>query len=1454
MLINDRKESIRRCKQFLITTTPSKIINEHRDDQNSKNVTNHISNDITEKLINEYKFLISELSEHAKYDDQLRLLVTDSLAIWMLRISQFLTFSKDNQELDTSKLLDSLTNDLLTFDKCHYILEYVIDFWNDSTHPLLNALKDLFNKFTTILKLIYDKNTLNKLFIQWLDQIIQISPTLRVQYYLIETLSLDTDIYYLLERKPHFITDSLALMSSESLSTSVGKCLVHLLINIYNFHFKSDLTSIIKWYQLWQNETIHYLHLPRYSKPLKLYFLTPLFKQMPSNVFIDFINAIKSLEKISQSPTILLSLLKIGQELDIDDEPFHNDKLISISQLEHFLDNEELKLNTFELLTFTKKKSKIIQPYVIDIIKKHLRNFFIDINLESRNYFESSFKLFILRIRDSCYSLRRDVDKLKRAQKFPKEQENKLEQIDQYRQFMTWLFKFLKRELIPSIQYQRCLMSLNIISILIDSGLDEYIQAKDVSKQNYRSWPFHIVILNDKTYLRLLIDNLISPVNDIRKIVKFLLSESYYSNSIVQETIHSMINEELLSKKAVQNINTYQNTETGATIEMFLFNISDDKLQLITHQLKILKEENDKTAKNPLENVINNISGCYISLTMFLDDIKPETYSLDKISLIIENLLIEIMRSWNNSKDLMCHDSSDGLLPDKYLQCPISDQVITSYAFRTVKELSKLINVMLTKFTLTQEQLIQIGDLLILQLFTIRHSGCFQAVLPTFKTFCVVSRRLIPAQLKIWLDDILVSLESKTQHITRRSGGLPFLITNILATEKAKNRPELKYVFDKLLSILETISTMEYQDKLDLPQINAFNCIKAIFIESRLSEACTPYFPQALEYSLKYFNSDIWALRNCSLMLFMSLQNRIFGKIGKNISARLFFTKYVGIDKVLLRILQQPIKRKNNDSNNMESTILVLSILMCLKQTPGYNGLDPFLNEVVKYLENKNWKIRDMAARTLSILVDETHIEGLHLMENCSIKDQNKLHGHLLAVKNIISCKQTSPKITCKINEIVKRLLEKRFEFITLNFSYVTVKAYLEVLFLTIDNKETYTPINDYQSEIVPIFGNYFINNFYSKMNTYEIDGSRELCVALVLNFLLKHESEVNINCLIRLGLESNLYEVQLEAIKYIETSGLIIHCCEDLSDISERLIELLLSEDTLVTLKPSIIRSLKRVPHHKVTLSTLIKFIQETKSDACKLAAMECLGDYVENEEDVELIWDDVIQEYLTDSTNEMFRMSVLNCLMSCSNKRLNLKMFMTIFTYLQDDDPDIREIAAMYLNKYLGVNTIQKTSDVISNKIGDVVMEKFSDKKDVVVDVCIANIESFFRSNDIYGHKEQFEGLFERERDNQFRNDIEENLRWINLIKRCSGVSISNLKQLIVEEKDMLLNYLNKNSIVDEPLGWMHSNEVLSRIIVLRQLIYVFDKGSLEDFDSCLKTHKAHPLIFEYNDIYTE
>lgn len=72
----------------------------------------------------------------------------------------------------------------------------------------MNALRDLFSKLLNLLKITYPMSTLKDVLFNWMNEILEVPSTLRVQYYLIDALSSDFDLYYIIEKKPHFIDNS----------------------------------------------------------------------------------------------------------------------------------------------------------------------------------------------------------------------------------------------------------------------------------------------------------------------------------------------------------------------------------------------------------------------------------------------------------------------------------------------------------------------------------------------------------------------------------------------------------------------------------------------------------------------------------------------------------------------------------------------------------------------------------------------------------------------------------------------------------------------------------------------------------------------------------------------------------------------------------------------------------------------------------------------------------------------------------------------------------------------------------------------------------------------------------------------------------------------------------------------------------------------------------------------
>ena len=105
-----------------------------------------------------------------------------------------------------------------------------------------------------------------------------------------------------------------------------------------------------------------------------------------------------------------------------------------------------------------------------------------------------------------------------------------------------------------------------------------------------------------------------------------------------------------------------------------------------------------------------------------------------------------------------------------------------------------------------------------------------------------------------------------TRSITRRSGGLPMLITAILVAEADVRSYELtKFALLQLLEISETTvdaSGMEGLEpaKWDLPQVHAQNAMKAIFTESKVSQTTLGYLEPAFGVAIKGFGADVYSL------------------------------------------------------------------------------------------------------------------------------------------------------------------------------------------------------------------------------------------------------------------------------------------------------------------------------------------------------------------------------------------------------------------------------------------------------------------------------------------------------------------------------------------------------------------------------------------------------------------
>ncbi|QLL34713.1 hypothetical protein HG536_0H00880 [Torulaspora globosa] len=1402
----DARESIESIKDLLLKYNPSKI-----------------GPDNQEEVLKQFVECCQELFVYFQkktdgISDSLALLATDTFSIWVLRTSQVISHKK----IDTSGYIKVVKDEILTFEGSTVIFEYVVDFWKNGNPAFINALKNLFTKLLHLMRLIHPRTECDKLFSSWLDRTFQVPSDLAVQYYLIEALAEELDLYPVLQKRPTFVDESLRLMQSDILSNPVGKSLCKILTNAFYNHFGGDLSNLPSWLGFWQEPVIFHLSNQKCRKSIELYILQPMFKEVPPNAFRAFVKGIPR-----HNPSVLLSVIRVGQELGIEEEPFHNDRLIPIDMIGSFLKLDESKLAAFELLTFATKKSSPIHSNIFHLIKENLTIFFVDTRIEVRNYFCSSFKHFIYRIRDSAHSLHKRASSLKRAGKFPAEQKAKFGYVQECQSFLEWLLGFLKLQICPGTQYQRNDVALKLFNIIIESGLDASIPAKYLDMKNPRSYPFSVPIFRDNSIVRLLLDCLASNFADIRQMAKMLLLQALEGSD--SSILKKSIDWNYLKTQADSLLRQYQYSDIGAALESTRFCAAPDKVAFVEGMIDTLHEKICNSKEDFLRHIHEPISGYLTSLTLILEDNQLEEIITGPI---VEKCIEIVLINWSAVKHVICHESCEDNLWMMYPDGNIDAQLVLSTAFRTTKESSMLLRVLLSKYALSPDQLIVIGDFLINQLFDIRHSGAFQSVTPTFSVLCLRCKKENASQLLEWLRTVLESVEVKTQNVTRRSGGIPPMLTVILSAESGKERPLLKYAFERLIKIAST-AMEEHQDKVDLPQVNAFNCIKAIFTESKLSQASEPYTPAALSLALKTFDSDTWALRNCSIMLFTSLQNRLFGKSGKSVSARMFFTRYPGIREDLLEILR-PASTVTKDRSQIESTFLVLSVLLRLKPTPGYKGLDAFNSEVKKSLESSNWKIRELAARCISSLAENPIEISRELADRMNIKHQNSLHGYLLAISEMI------PSLKSFNNEQLSGLIEtlhrKCNELLGHNKCFLTAKLYISLMgnILEFIDDDIF---RDQQDSLL----NYITQFFNQHSRLYTINGSKQICLAAALETLFKYGEGECVSTLLEQAICSPFYEVQEVALRFAMNSHKNMpHITKTFID---SIIRLANDEDIAPSVRSLSLRVLKNLDE-KTDLHLLMDIIEKPPSEDLQVAAIESLGKNV-TLDNVEIL-EKLSEQYYADGQPVDFRIACFQSMIDYPEVSNNVRLLLILNQMLSDDDEDIRLAVASSLNRIFRLTGDSETLNPVetSRMLLTRIVKHFDVK--LVAENVIRILKEFFEGYDLFAPEIRGNCVFETEKDNQFRNDFELNLQYARLLQ-ITGYD-DQFVHWLVALKDKVIAYLHATGMRDGPFGWVSSGEVFSRLLLLRALLALIGTRHILNFDQVLIDSRIHPVILNH------
>lgn len=352
---------------------------------------------------------------------------------------------------------------------------------------------------------------------------------------------------------------------------------------------------------------------------------------------------------------------------------------------------------------------------------------------------------------------------------------------------------------------------------------------------------------------------------------------------------------------------------------------------------------------------------------------------------------------------------------------PVSSQLVMSFSWRAVKETSSLLETLIKIYStlVTKEQIRSISEHFIGLLFKLRHCGAFGALQAPLSTALRTGYNF--TEKSALLDTILaVCLGTGQITATRRSAGLPFLILS-LAHSCIGRGNELSQILSKVISPLLGTAGAYHDgtiDDLTPSTIHAFNIIRSLVRDSRISSDMGPHMAPIAKLCLGSFNSAHWSVRNASAMLLSSLIARIFGPKHVNdlaahdhhVDLREIEVKFEGLVDVITSFLGIP-------ADNLEPRIAypLLAVLERIRIPPHERFIDfraaviSFLLKLIESLEihpENGRKLAHVMGRTVFSLIHSKSFSVDEINEQILMKTTNSTpngaYNFLILFENIL--------------------------------------------------------------------------------------------------------------------------------------------------------------------------------------------------------------------------------------------------------------------------------------------------------------------------------------------------------------------------------------------------------------------------------------------------------------------
>ncbi|KAK7908349.1 hypothetical protein PG985_015652 [Apiospora marii] len=764
-----------------------------------------------------------------------------------------------------------------------------------------------------------------------------------------------------------------------------------------------------------------------YLEVVKLYVLMPIFKSDHDQA-MKYLELLFSLQNLTSEDRadlgldsiLWLAALEAGKKVGAVGEPSDDsDSQLAANVLEDILchSSHEARSSAVSILIASPSTSRPYAVSSLNLLRKHLPAFHADTDAKFRYDVLGHSRNMIKRIMGAIASLQKEKE---RAMKKASKKGMSADEIDtvtkEHVAFVNWYIGFLKDELVPTASYQRHITSLKAMEFVLNSGV---LQGDPAFS------------LLDTTWLRVVLDLVMDPFDDVRETAASLIatlsliSRDSSSDAPIRGLPRSFVSEldEFCQRANALASRTSRADHSDGVARLYKLSCqwaatAEDRLLIPTKVVDDLESRLSSAEKDLAAAVLETpVHGGFAALRYIWEALSKTKYTqgeLESLEALQSRCLKCCDRVWQLVRHVLCDDSPEGHLPEELEEVDgLDTKDLLSYSFRAVHESSNLLRAMANNAQFCgkpgllapdSKTFDAIGNLTFDELSNLRHRGAFSTVTHTFTGCCQQVKHYPPSGkgAETLLDQCIHDSE-----VGRHTG--PYRGHSLANAEN----PSFPAVMEKLRSIAQEPALISQTDGSNLPQVHALNCIKDIFKSSYLSKRAESYLTESLQLAAASLRSEVWAIRNCGLILLRSLIDCLFGTNESKTSmeagwdgrtTRIAWHKYKDLPAVIVNLLElgQPsITSQQGVVVTAESVFPALDIIR--RAGPPEEFKNTLFDLVASYLNSRFWHVREITARTLcSFLLKPNWIQPVRDLLSESNSSANRLHGTLLTFKFLL--------------------------------------------------------------------------------------------------------------------------------------------------------------------------------------------------------------------------------------------------------------------------------------------------------------------------------------------------------------------------------------------------------------------------------------------------------------------